>query len=182
MTLQQLKYVIEIANTGSMNEAAKKLFISQPSLSGAVKELENELGFELVVRRKGHKTIELTPKGEEFISIAERWSSLWKETMAIRNSDDRYLLTIGCTDSLSLAVMAVLKATDKFSVVGVSCGGGVAHNTAQVIMATIMVTGFPWNWYLPVLMIAGLIAGFLIGIADAIIIPRITLGSIREVK
>jgi heptaprenyl diphosphate synthase len=83
---------------------------------------------------------------------------------------------------LSLAVMAVLKATDKFSIVGVSCGGGVAHNTAQVIMATIMVTGFPWNWYLPILMIAGLIAGFLIGIADAIIIPRITLGSIREVK
>ena len=83
---------------------------------------------------------------------------------------------------LSLAVMAVLKATDKFSVVGVSCGGGVAHNTAQVIMATIMVTGFPWNWYLPILMIAGLIAGFLIGIADAIIIPRISLRSIREVK
>jgi heptaprenyl diphosphate synthase len=83
---------------------------------------------------------------------------------------------------LSLAVMAVLKATDKFSIVGVSCGGGVAHNTAQVIMATIMVTGFPWNWYLPILMIAGLIAGFLIGIADAIIIPGITLGSIREVK
>lgn len=44
MTLQQLKYAIEIANCGSFNEAAKRLFISQPSLSKAIKELEVELG------------------------------------------------------------------------------------------------------------------------------------------
>ena len=50
MTLQQLRYAIEIADSGSMNEAAKKLFISQPSLSGAVKELESELGFEIFLR------------------------------------------------------------------------------------------------------------------------------------
>ena len=43
MTLQQLRYVIAVADHGSMNEAAKALFISQPSLSGAVKELEKEL-------------------------------------------------------------------------------------------------------------------------------------------
>lgn len=83
---------------------------------------------------------------------------------------------------LSLIVMALLKATDKFSVVGVSCGGGVAHNTAQVIAATVMVTGFPWKWYLPILMIAGLIAGLMIGIADALIIPRISIRSVRETK
>jgi DNA-binding transcriptional LysR family regulator len=50
MTLQQLKYVIEIANSGSMNEAAKRLYISQPSLSNAVKDLENELGINLFLR------------------------------------------------------------------------------------------------------------------------------------
>ena len=42
MTLQQLKYIIEIVNCGSMNLAAQKLFVSQPSLSNAVKELEKE--------------------------------------------------------------------------------------------------------------------------------------------
>ena len=41
MTLQQLRYVIEVAKTGSMNVAAKQLFVSQPSLSMAIKELEN---------------------------------------------------------------------------------------------------------------------------------------------
>lgn len=70
MTLQQLKYVIEIANSGSMNEAAKKLFISQPSLSGAMKELESELGFEIFIRSA--KGMILTPEGEEFLGYARQ--------------------------------------------------------------------------------------------------------------
>lgn len=45
MTLTQLKYVITVAEEKSMNEAAKKLFISQPSLSSAIKEIEEEIGF-----------------------------------------------------------------------------------------------------------------------------------------
>ena len=44
MTLQQLRYVIEISETGSMNKAAEQLYISQPSLTNAVKELEKEIG------------------------------------------------------------------------------------------------------------------------------------------
>ncbi|MBP3718635.1 MAG: LysR family transcriptional regulator [Eubacterium sp.] len=70
MTLQQLKYVIEIADSGSMNEAAKKLFISQPSLSGAVKELETELGFDIFLR--SNRGILITPDGEEFLGYARQ--------------------------------------------------------------------------------------------------------------
>lgn len=50
MTLTQLKYVITIADTHSMNEAARTLFISQPSLSQAVRELEEEIGIILFNR------------------------------------------------------------------------------------------------------------------------------------
>lgn len=50
MTLNQLQYVTVIADTRSMNEAARILYISQPSLSAAVKELEKELGIELFRR------------------------------------------------------------------------------------------------------------------------------------
>lgn len=74
----------------------------------------------------------------------------------------------------SLLVMAVLKNTDRFSIIGVSAAGGTAHNIAQTLVAFLIVKGFPVRWYLPVLMIAGLIAGTLIGIADALIIPRIS--------
>ena len=54
MTLTQLRYVITIADTGSMNEASKALFISQPSLSQAVKELETEIGVEKQPRGVGY--------------------------------------------------------------------------------------------------------------------------------
>ena len=70
MTLTQLKYVITIADTGSMNEAAKLLFISQPSLSLALKELENEIGLELFKRT--NRGVTVTPEGEEFLGYARQ--------------------------------------------------------------------------------------------------------------
>lgn len=70
MTLQQLKYVIEIAARGSMNEAAKRLFISQPSLSNAVKDLEEELG--ITIFERTNKGIILSKEGVEFLGYARQ--------------------------------------------------------------------------------------------------------------
>ena len=70
MTLQQLKYITAVAEAGSMNEAAKSLYISQPSLSGAVKELEHEVGMEIFKRT--NKGVQLTPEGEEFLGYARQ--------------------------------------------------------------------------------------------------------------
>lgn len=70
MTLQQLKYIIAIVNCGSISEAAKQLFISQPSLSNAVKELEEELGIEIFVRSP--RGISLTNDGIEFLAYARQ--------------------------------------------------------------------------------------------------------------
>lgn len=70
MTLQQLKYVIEIVNAGSMNAAAEKLFVTQPSLSNAVKELETELGIEIFLR--SNRGITLSAEGAEFLSYARQ--------------------------------------------------------------------------------------------------------------
>ncbi len=70
MTLTQLRYVIEVANSSSMNEAARNLFISQPSLSSSVKDLEEEVGVELFKRT--NRGISMTPEGEEFIGYARQ--------------------------------------------------------------------------------------------------------------
>lgn len=70
MTLQQLKYVIEVANRGSINEAAKRLFISQPSLSNAIKDLEEEMQFAIFER--SNKGISLSKEGVEFLSYARQ--------------------------------------------------------------------------------------------------------------
>ncbi len=70
MTLTQLQYAITIAGVGSMNEAARALFLSQPSLSSAMKELEEEIGVRLFLRT--NRGIALTPEGEEFIGYARQ--------------------------------------------------------------------------------------------------------------
>ncbi|GMK38892.1 LysR family transcriptional regulator [Paenibacillus sp. CCS19] len=70
MTLQQLRYILTIVSCGSISEAAKKLFISQPSLSSAVKEIEQEFGIEIFVRSP--KGIVLSNDGAEFLSYARQ--------------------------------------------------------------------------------------------------------------
>lgn len=70
MTLQQLKYILTIVECGSISEAAKRLYISQPSLSTAVKELEQELGIEIFLRTA--KGIVLSNDGTEFLSYARQ--------------------------------------------------------------------------------------------------------------
>lgn len=70
MTLQQLKYIVEITSQGSFNKAAKTLFITQPTLSLTVKELENEIGFNIF--RRSNKGIELTVEGSEFLGYARQ--------------------------------------------------------------------------------------------------------------
>ena len=70
MTLQQLFYVIKISACGSMNKAAEALFISQPTLTSAVKELESEVGI-TIFSRTGKGTVP-TPEGEEFLIYARQ--------------------------------------------------------------------------------------------------------------
>ena len=74
---------------------------------------------------------------------------------------------------LSLTVMAVLKKAGGFSVMGVSIAGGVFHNIGQLIIAMIVVETFSVAYYIPVLLIAGVITGLLIGIAANETLKRI---------
>lgn len=70
MTLTQLKYVITVAEEKSMNEAAKQLFIAQPSLSAAIKEIEAEIG--ITIFKRSNKGVTVTQEGEEFIGYARQ--------------------------------------------------------------------------------------------------------------
>ena len=70
MRIQQLHYIIKIVETGSMNEAAKQLFITQPSLSNAVRDLEREMGIDIFIHNP--KGITLTKDGVEFLSYARQ--------------------------------------------------------------------------------------------------------------
>lgn len=83
MTLQQLRQVLAVSDCGSMNEAAKRLYITQPSLSAAIKTLEKEIGIEIFIRT--NRGIVTTPEGEEFLGYARQVSEQYQLV------EDKYL-------------------------------------------------------------------------------------------
>ncbi len=70
MTLQQLKYVITVAETGTITEAANRLYISQPSLTNAIHELEKEMN--IVIFNRTNKGITLSKEGDDFLGYARQ--------------------------------------------------------------------------------------------------------------
>ena len=83
MTILQLKYVIALANSTSMREAASRLFISQPALSSTIRELEEELQIQIFERT--NRGIKLTELGNEFLAYAKQAVSQYKVI------EDRYI-------------------------------------------------------------------------------------------
>ena len=75
---------------------------------------------------------------------------------------------------LSLAVMAAIRKDKGFSVIGVSMAGGVCHNIGQLIVAMIVVQTYQVGYYLPVLLIAGLATGTLIGVISSGVLKRLS--------
>ena len=70
MTLQQLRYATAVADTGTISRAAQQFFIAQPSLTNAIRELEQEVG--LTIFHRTNRGVALTPEGEEFLGYARQ--------------------------------------------------------------------------------------------------------------
>lgn len=101
MNILNIEAFLAIVETGNITNAAKVLYLTQSTVSHRLKILEQELNTKLIERKKGYQNIVLTSKGEEFIAIAERWVSLWRDTHLLQNSDEKLILSIGCVDSLN---------------------------------------------------------------------------------
>lgn len=70
MTLQQIRYLVTVIESGSISEAAKKLYVAQSSISGAIKDIESE--YEITIFQRGSKGVVLTREGEELMVDLER--------------------------------------------------------------------------------------------------------------
>ena len=101
MNISAIEAFLSIVETGTISAAAEKLFLSQSTVSHRLKLLEDQLEIQLLVRNKGIKVVELTPYGKEFIVIAERWLSLWKDTQNLKSSHIYDDIVIGSVDSLN---------------------------------------------------------------------------------
>lgn len=74
---------------------------------------------------------------------------------------------------LSLAAMAVLRRLGGFSIYGVSILGGVCHNMGQLLVAVLVVETYRLAWYLPVLLVSGVVTGAVIGVISGIMVRRL---------
>lgn len=80
MTDLEIEAFLTVSECGSLTEAAKRLFVSQPALSRRLHTLETEIGYSLMERGKGKRNVLLTEQGRAFVGIAHKWQQLWKET------------------------------------------------------------------------------------------------------
>lgn len=98
--LEEINAFLAVIEHGSLTRAADSLFITQPTLSQQLTNLELELGTPLIVRRKGIRQINLTPAGRAFVAQAEKWRKLWSETKACLDPANSQTIRLGVVNSL----------------------------------------------------------------------------------
>ena len=115
MTLQQLRYAIGISKVGSFNKAAESLFISQPSLTTAIHDLEDEIG--ITIFNRTSRGVTLTPEGEEFIARANElynhYTSVIERYSKEEQKKKRFAVS---TQHYSFAVKSFVNMVKKFNI------------------------------------------------------------------
>lgn len=113
MTLMQLHYIITISETGSLNKAAELLYVSQPSLTNAVKELERELG--ITIFNRSGKGVTLTNDGTEFLLHAKQIYGQYESVMEKYGKGGSYKKKFAVsTQHYSFAVKAFVDMVKQF--------------------------------------------------------------------
>ena len=113
MTLQQLKYVVTVADKGTISDAARELFISQPSLTNAIKELENEM--QITIFNRTNKGVVVSNRGDEFLAYArqvlEQANLLEEKYLNVKKQSPRFSVS---TQHYSFAVNAFVDVIHEF--------------------------------------------------------------------
>lgn len=104
MRQEYIEAFLEIVKTRNINRAAENLHLSQSTVSQYLKQLEEELDLQLIIRYKGYRGVELTRYGEDFISLAQNWLGLVHK-METMHRNPKLELTIGAVDSLNASVL-----------------------------------------------------------------------------
>ena len=114
MNINQLKYVLEVAASSSMREAATNLFITQPALSASIRELEEELG--ILIFNRTNKGISLTPEGREFLVYAKQSVGQYAilEDRYLSSNRDRERFSVS-TQHYNFAIRSFTEVIRKFN-------------------------------------------------------------------
>jgi DNA-binding transcriptional LysR family regulator len=101
MNFLGLQTFLAIVQTKNLTKASELLHLTPSTMSYRLKILEQEVGLHLVERSKGASQIRLTPSGENFVKLAERWSILWQETKMFKSAGAQVSLSISVPNSLN---------------------------------------------------------------------------------
>lgn len=101
MTYLELEAFLEVVKLGSISAAAERLYVSQPALSRRISVLEEELGYTLIRRKKGQRSVELTEEGDGFVQVAKKWMSLWQDAKELGYLEKNQILNISSVGSVS---------------------------------------------------------------------------------
>lgn len=101
MTRLEIEAFLSIIQYGSISAAAEHLYVTQPALSRRIHSLEQELGYALLHRNKGIRSITLTDEGSAFVSVAEKWNCIYQEAHAIANLNQKPVLNLASVGSIS---------------------------------------------------------------------------------
>lgn len=108
MESSEIDLFLKLVEGKSISKAAEKLYLAQSTVSKRLQSLENDLGYRLFERNKGIKTLELTPQGEKFVIIAERWKELLSEAQHIGLNKYHHRINIGTVPSANMTFMPQL--------------------------------------------------------------------------
>ncbi len=101
VTPEMIQAFLSVVECGNITLAANNLFTTQSNLSKQIKMLEGELGVELLIRKKGHSTVSLTPYGKNFLQLSRNWETLMKEIYDVKNSRHITEVSIGALDRIN---------------------------------------------------------------------------------
>lgn len=101
MNETEIRTFLTVIYSGSISSAAKILYLTQPALSRRIRILEEKLGYPLIVREQGGRTIELTEKGKQFVTYAEQMSKLFEDVHEFSNNNKISTLNIATPAILS---------------------------------------------------------------------------------
>lgn len=108
MTQDMVETFLMILKYRNITAAAQQLYTSQSTMSHRLRMLEEEVGAQLFVRHKGHRTVELTQAGEDFVELAERWMALFRDMGCMEANARRQNVTIGAPDLINAYTFAPL--------------------------------------------------------------------------
>jgi DNA-binding transcriptional LysR family regulator len=101
VTPEMILAFLKIVEHGNISSAANAMYTTQSNLSKQIRLLEEELGVTLLIRKKGHQSVSLTPHGREFLKLSGKWQSLMNDFQEIKNTSSITEVSIAALDRMN---------------------------------------------------------------------------------